>query len=189
MERLAVETVVYRPVGEVYEFLEAFPGYANYSEHLDRVDELDPGPGERARYALRFSWWKLEYTARSAVTETVENERIEWELLGDFDASGRWLVAERPLPDDAPDWAETATAVRFEVGYAPETAHSGLVDLPSLVSLDWVVEKVMPKIESEARTVVERAVADLEGRRRSVDLTVETGDDAVETGFSSEEKA
>ncbi|GAB7012786.1 SRPBCC family protein [Halolamina salina] len=187
MERLAVETVVYRPVGEVYDFLEAFPGYADYSEHLDRVDELDPGPGERARYALRFSWWKLEYTARSAVTETVENERIEWTLLGDFDASGRWLVGERPLSEGAPDWAETATAVRFEVAYAPESAHSGLVDLPTLVSLDWVVEKVTPKIEAEARTVVERAVADLEGRQRSVELAVETGADAERSAFPAEE--
>jgi uncharacterized membrane protein len=188
MERLAVKTVVYRPVEEVYEFLEDFPGYANYSEYLDRVRVLESGPGESARYALRFAWWKLEYTARSAVTETVENERIEWEVLGDFDAGGHWLVAERELLDDAPDWAETATAVRFEVQYAPGTAHSGLVDLPSLVSLDWVVEKVKPKIESEARTVVERAVADLEGQRRRVDLTVETGE-AAASGLSTEEKA
>jgi uncharacterized membrane protein len=188
MERLAVETVVYRPVEEVYEFLEDFPGYANYSEYLDRVRVLDPDPGESARYALRFAWWKLEYTAHSAVTETVENDRIEWEIVGDFDAGGRWLVAEQELPDDAPDWAETATAVRFEVEYAPGTAHSGLVDLPTLVSLDWVVEKVKPKIESEARTVVERAVADLEGQRRQVDLTVETGE-AARSGFPPEEKA
>lgn len=189
MERLAVETVVYRPVAEVYEFLADFPGYANYSEYLERVEELDPGTGESARYALQFAWWKLQYTARSAVTDTVENERIEWELLGDFDAGGRWLVAERSLPDDAPDWAETATAVRFEVSYAPETAHSGLVDLPSLVSLDWVVEKVKPLIESEARTVVERAAADLEGRTRSVALTVETGAEAERSEFPAEEKA
>ena len=188
MERLAVETVVYRPVEEVYEFLEDFPGYANYSKYLDRVRVLDPGPGECARYALRFAWWKLEYTARSAVTETVENERIEWKILGDFDASGRWLVAERDVPEDAPEWAETATAVRFEVAYEPGTAHSGLVDLPTLVSLDWVVEKVKPKIESEARTVVERAVEDLEGQRRRVDLTVETGESAA-SGLSAEEKA
>lgn len=188
MERLAVETVVYRPVEEVYAFLSEFPGYANYSEYLDRVDALDPEADECARYALRFSWWKLEYTAHSAVTETVENERIEWALLGDFDAGGRWLVAERDLPDDAPDWAGTATAARFEVAYAPETAHSGLVDLPRLVSLDWVVEKVKPLIETEAETVVERAVADLEGRQRSVELTVETGADAGRSGGPAEEK-
>ena len=188
MERLVVDTVVYRPVDAVYEFLREFPGYANYSEYLERVDELDPGSGEHARYALRFAWWKLEYTARSAVTELDENERIEWTVLGDFDAGGRWLVAERALPDDAPDWAETATDVQFVVEYAPETAHAGLVDLPALVSLDWVVEKVKPLVESEAETVVERAVADLEGRQRSVDLRVRTGADAVPPAFPPEEK-
>jgi len=189
MERLVVDTVVYRPVEEVFGFLEEFPGYANYSEYLERVDVLDAGEGERARYALRFSWWKLDYTARSAVTETAENERIEWSILGDFDARGRWLVAERDLPDDAPEWAETATAVRFAVEYAPETAHSGLVDLPRLVSLDWVIEKAKPIVEREARTVVERAAADLEGRERTVDLTVRTGDDAADSPFPPEEKA
>ena len=189
MERLVVDTVVYRPADVVFEFLVEFPGYANYSEYLDRVDVLDAREGERARYALRFSWWKLDYTARSAVTELVENERIEWTLLGDFDASGRWLVSERAsLPADAPDWAETATDVQFVVEYAPETAHAGLVDLPALVSLDWVVEKVKPLVESEAETVVERAVADLEGRQRSVDLRVRTGADAVPPDASTEEK-
>lgn len=189
MERLVVDTVVYRPVDEVFAFLEDFPGYANYSQYLDRVEALDAGEGEQARYALRFTWWKLTYTARSAVVEVVDDERIEWELLGDFDASGRWLVAECDLPADAPDWAETATAVRFAVEYAPETAHSGLVDLPSLVSLDWVVDKVKPIVESEAENIVERAAADLEGRERTVELTVETGAPAAASSFPPEEKA
>jgi hypothetical protein len=189
MERLVVDTVVYRPVGEVFAFLREFPGYANYSEYLERVDELDAEAGEQARYALRFAWWKLTYTARSVVTEIDDEERIEWHILGDFDAGGRWLVAERDLPADAPGWAETATAVRFEVEYAPETAHSGLVDLPRLVSLDWVIEKAKPLVEREARTVVERAAADLEGRSRSVELTVRTGDDAANSAFPPEEKA
>lgn len=189
MERLVVDTVVYRPVGEVFAFLREFPGYANYSEYLERVDELDAGADEQARYALRFSWWKLDYTARSVVTEVDDDERIEWQILGDFDAGGRWLVAERDLPADAPEWAETATAVRFEVEYAPETAHSGLVDLPRLVSLDWVIDKAKPLVEREARTVVERAAADLEGRTRAVDLTVRTGAEAADSPFPPEEKA
>lgn len=188
MERLAIDTTVYRPVEEVFAFLLDFPGYANYSKYLERVSALDPGEGEQTRYALQFAWWKLDYTARSGVTEVVTNERIEWELLGDFDASGRWLVAERDsLPDEAPDWAETATVVRFAVEYAPGTAHSGIVDLPRLVSLDWVVQKVKPLIESEAETIVERAVRDLEGKRRSITLTVHT-DDIDSRPFPPKEK-
>lgn len=175
MERLTVETVVYRPVEEVYDFLLDFPGYANYSEYLETVEELEPREGEQARYALRFAWWKLQYTAHSAVTETVPNERIDWTVLGEFEASGRWVVEATELPDDAPAWAETATSARFEVSWNPDSVSSGMVDLPRLVSLDWVIDKVEPIVEKEAKRIVSRAAADLEGRERGVDLTVRTG--------------
>lgn len=175
MERLTVETVVYRPVEEVYEFLLDFPGYANYSEYLESVTSREPQQDEQARYTLRFAWWKLQYTARSAVTETVPGARIEWTILDSFDASGRWVVEPREtLPEDAPEWAETATSVRFEVSWSSESVDSGIVDLPRLVSLDWVIDKVEPIFEKEARRVVSRAAADLEGRKRNVDLTVRT---------------
>lgn len=174
MERLSVDTVVYCPAEAVYEFLLDFPGYANYSEYLDSVAELDGG-GENARYALRFSWWKLSYTARSEVTETVRPERIEWRVLGKFDAQGRWLIDPlEDLPVDAPDWAEDATRITFEVEYDADTAHSGMVDLPAFVSLDYVIRKAKPLVKKEAQRVVERAVADLEGSRRPVDITLET---------------
>jgi hypothetical protein len=175
MERLTVETVVYRPVEEVYEFLLDFPGYANYSKYLESVRELEPRAGEQARYALRFAWWKIQYTARSAVTETVPSERIEWTILDSLDANGRWVVEPREeLPEDAPEWAESATTVRFEVVWRSDSVDSGTVDLPRLVSLGWVIEKVEPIFEKEARRVVSRAAADLEGRHREVALTVQT---------------
>jgi uncharacterized membrane protein len=174
MERLIVDTVVYRPVEEVYDFLLDFPGYAHYSEYLSSVRELDARADEQARYALRFSWWKLSYTARSAVTETVPEERIGWEILDDFEARGRWLVEPRDLPADAPEWAEAATAVRFDALWNPDSVDSGLVDLPRLVSLEWVIDKVKPVLDREAERVVQRAAEDLEGRQRDVDLTVQT---------------
>jgi len=175
MERLTVETVVYRPADAVYEFLLDFPGYANYSEYLETVEELDPAEGEQARYALRFAWWKLTYTTRSAVTETVPDERIEWRIVDSFDANGRWVVEEyEELPEDAPAWAETATSVRFEVAWRPDSVDPGMVDLPRLVSLDWVIKKVEPIVETEAERIVQQAAADLEGRERDVELTVRT---------------
>lgn len=175
MERLTVETVVYRPADAVYEFLLDFPGYANYSEYLETVKPLESAAGEQARYALRFAWWKLTYTTRSAVTETVPDERIEWTILDSFDASGRWVVdGDEPLPEDAPEWAETATRVRFEVSWRPESVDSGMVDLPRLVSLEWVIDKVRPLVEKEAERIVTRAAADLEGKHREIDLTVRT---------------
>lgn len=174
MERVVVETVVYRPPEEVYEFLLDFPGYTNYSKYLESVRELDGGGGN-ARYALRFSWWKLTYTARSEVTETVRPERIEWRLLDKFDAGGRWVVEELGgLPADAPSDAEMATEVRFEVEWDDSTVHSGMVNLPAFVSLDMVVRKAEPVVKREARRVVQRAVEDLEGSRRSVSLSMRT---------------
>ncbi|AEN05033.1 SRPBCC family protein [Halolamina sp.] len=175
MERLIVETVVYRPVEEVYELLLDFPRYGRYSDYLDAVETLDPGDDEQARYALRFAWWKLSYTARSAVTETVPNERIEWTIIDTFEAGGRWVVEEHEtLPEDAPDWAETATTVRFEASWNPNSVDDSIIDLPRMVSLDWVITKVKPIVDKEAERIVRRAVADLEGRTRQVDLTVET---------------
>lgn len=174
MERLVVDTVVYCPAEEAYEFLLDFPGYANYSQYLESVAELDGG-GDNARYALRFSWWKLSYTARSEVTETVRPERIEWRVLGKFEAGGRWIVETLDeLPDDAPDWAEQASRITFQVEYDADTAHSGMLDLPMFISLDHVVNKAKPLVEKEAQRVVERAVADLEGSRRPISITLET---------------
>jgi uncharacterized membrane protein len=175
MERLIVETVVYRSAEEVYEFLLDFPRYGRYSEYLKTVTELDAADDEHARYALRFAWWKLQYTARSAVTDAVPPEGISWRLLNDLDAHGQWVVEGREeLPADAPAWADTATAVRFEVRWKPHTVNSGALNLPRLVSLDWVINKVKPVIDREAQQVVRRAVEDLEGRERAVDVTVRT---------------
>jgi hypothetical protein len=47
-----------------------------------------------------------------------------------------------------------------------------MLDLPRFVSLDWVVGKVKPILVEEAERVVERIVADVEGRRREVELVV-----------------
>lgn len=169
MQRLKVSTLVYLPPPEVYDFLVDFPRYAKYSEYLEDVRRYGDGsPG--TEYDLHFSWWKLGYTARSTVTGVDSPERIEWELVRDLDASGRWEV--QPEPEAAPDDRETASRVYFVVEYAPDSARTGAIDLPSFVSLDWVVEKVTPKIRSEAEQVVRRVVRDLEGQRRDVSLTV-----------------
>jgi len=65
--------------------------------------------------------------------------------------------------------------VRFD----PSSADSGVLNLPRFVSMDWVLKKTIPLIKDEAERVVERAVADLEGDRRSIDLTVRTDSDRL----------
>jgi len=169
VERVEVTTVVYADRQRVYEFLLDFPGYAAYSEYLEAVDQRgDGGPG--TRYDLRFAWWKLAYTARSAVTAVDPPSRIDWRITKDIDASGHWFVESV----DPPEGEAVATEVRFLVEYDPDSAAVGSVDLPRFVSLSWVVEKAKPKIRSEASRIVERVVVDLEGDRRDVSLDVDT---------------
>lgn len=179
MDEIAVSTVVYVPAEEVYEFLVDFPGYANYSEHLTDVEQRGDGSAG-TRYLLRFAWWKLTYTAHSKVTNLDPPNRIDWRSVKDIDAVGQWRV--EPLaepPADAPADAETACRVHFEVAFNPDTAREGALDLPRFVSFEWVLGKVKPKVTREAERIVERVVADLEGSRRDVELTVRERPDTL----------
>jgi len=164
VDRVEVSTEVYLPPAEVHEFLLDFPGYAEYSEHLREVRQYGDGtPG--TEYELDFAWWKLSYTARSRVTGVENPARIDWRVIKDVDAVGRWDVERVD---------EETTRVALVVEYAPESADDDSLDLPRFVSLGWVVEKVKPKVKAEAERVVRRIVADLEGERREVDVAIET---------------
>lgn len=169
MDAVEVTTVAYIPPEEVYEFLVDFPGYANYSEYLEDVDQYgDGGPG--TEYALHFAWWKLSYTARSAVTDVSPPERIDWRLTKDLRADGYWQVE----PIDPPEGRDVATRVTFRVEYHPDSANEDAISLPSLVSWDWLFEKLEPKVRAEAERIVRRIVRDLEGEDREIDLGIRT---------------
>jgi len=182
VDEIRVTTEVHVAPGEAYEFLLDFPGYARYSKYLDSVRTLEGEGGPGTRYALRFSWWKLSYTARSEVTDVTPGERIDWRLTKDIDAHGAWIVDPLPTTDDDVDTPtasnDRATGdgescrVTFEVYFDPGSARSGALDLPRFVSFDYVLGKAIPLVRGEAERVVERAVADLEGERRAVDLDV-----------------
>lgn len=166
MDSVEVTTEVYLPPEEVFDFLLEFDRYAEYSEYLSDVRTYGDGsPG--TEYELVFSWWKLSYTARSEVTDVDRPNRIDWRLVKDLDAVGNWTVEQ--VDDDSP-----TTRVTLTVRYRPESADEGSVDLPRFVSLDWVVEKVKPRVQAEAERVVRRVVADLEGEPRDVGLQIET---------------
>ncbi|CQR50456.1 MULTISPECIES: type II toxin-antitoxin system RatA family toxin [Haloferax] len=172
MDEIAVSTVVYLPPEEIYEFLVDFPRYADYSKHLRDVRQSGDGsPG--TRYGLSFSWWKLSYTAESKVTDVTPPTRIDWTITKDVHAVGRWRVEELDdLPAEAPSDADAACRVFFEVEYDPDSVSAGDIDLPRFVSLGWVIDKLRPVLQKEAERIVERIVADIEGRPRRVELTV-----------------
>jgi len=176
VDSVEVSTVVYLPPEEIYEFLLDFPRYAEYSEYLREVRrDGDGSPG--TRYYLRFSWWKLSYTAHSEVTDVDPPHRIDWRIRKDIDARGYWEI--EPEPESAPDGEDTACRVRLRIQFRPESADAGSLNLPRFVSLDWVIGKVKPKIKQEAGRVVERIVADIEGESREVDLRIETKPSSV----------
>ncbi|MES3516319.1 MAG: SRPBCC family protein [Natronomonas sp.] len=167
MDTIEVRTDVYLPPEEVYAFLIDFPRYARYSKHLTDVRQYGDGtPG--TAYELDFSWWKLTYTARSRVSAVDPPNRIDWTITKDLDAAGYWQV--EPIEGDGADHSR----VTLHVEYAPGSVDDGILDLPGFVSLDWVVQKVKPKVKAEAERVVRRIVADIEGERRDVELQIET---------------
>lgn len=176
MDELIVSTVVYESPEEIHEFLENFPGYANYSEYLDDVETLDGDGGPGTRYALRFSWWKVSYTAHSEVTEVDPPRSIDWRLVKDIDAHGRWLIEPIETGEEGED---DACKVSLEVYFDPDSASSGALDLPRLVSIDWVIGKTIPLIKDEAERIVERAVTSLEGEERPVDIDVYVDSDEL----------
>jgi len=175
VDSIEVSTLVYLPPEDVYDFLIDFPGYVSYSKYLERVREHgDGGPG--TEYDLRFAWWKLSYTVRSRVVDVDPPRRIDWRVVEDIDARGRWTVEH--VPEEAGDRAD-ACRVRLHVDYRPDSVDRGALDLPTLVSLDWLVDRVKPLVEEEAERVVRRIVADLEGSERPVDLEVHTTPSSV----------
>jgi hypothetical protein len=174
VDTVEVSTVVYITPEEAYEFLVDFPGYARYSKYLEGVDQHGDGtPG--TEYDLHFAWWKLTYTARSRVMEAEPPERLDWQVIKDIDAKGRWLV-ERV---DPPVGRENAVRVRLRIGFFPDSADESAIDLPRFASLGWVIEKVKPLIQEEAERVVRRIVRDLEGESREVDLEIHATPDSV----------
>jgi len=173
VQRLEVATDVYADRETVYEFLLSFTRYAQYSEYLEAVTRHGDGsPG--TEYDLRFSWWRLAYTARSRVIDVDPPDRIEWELVDDLAARGAWIV-EEAAADGGPDADGPATRVRLVVEYDPTSADGDTLGLPRVLSVDALVDRVAPLAREEAERVVERIVADLEGEPRPVELEVLAG--------------
>ena len=176
MDAVEVSTVVYVPPEEMYDFIVDFPRYANYSKYLESV-QRDGDGSTGTGYTMRFAWWKLTYTTRTKVVDTDPPNSIDWRVTKDIDADGYWHVES--VPNEAPDDVGAASRVSLRIEYDPDSVSAGSIDLPRFVSLSWVIEKVKPLIRKEATRVVERIVADIEGRPREVDLTVHTGPEAL----------
>lgn len=168
MAQIEVSAVLHRPPETVHDVLIDFSRYPRYSEYLRSVS-TDGDGGVGTTYTLRFAWWKISYTVRSRVTHIERPERIAFEVVEGIDAAGAWHI--EPVPDAGPT-EEAGSRLRFAVEYDPSSI-GGDVDLPPLVSLDWVIEKAEPRIREEAERVMRRVAADVEGESRSIDVHVD----------------
>lgn len=178
MDRFVASTDVFVPPRDVYDFLVDVPGYARYSEYLERVERRGDG-GEGTVYDVTVALWRLTRTASAQVTATTPPERIDWRLQGPVGARGAWVIDRLDVrPDEvapvAPTDAEAASRVTLDVRYDPSTVDADSLDLPAVLSVDALVDRLLPVVEDEAARTVERMVADLEGEPRPVDLRVET---------------
>lgn len=169
VDRILLSTLAHRSPEEVFPHVRAFADYPRYTDHLKEVRINGDGDAGSV-YDLTLTWWKLSYTARSKVIDITPPESVKWRLVNDIDARGEWRV--EPEPESAPTDAPTASRIYFDAIYNPYSADTNAIALPRFVSLDWVIDKVEPKLLTEAETVVERLVADIEGQRRDVELTV-----------------
>ena len=173
VDRILLSTVAYRSPEEVFPYVRSFTDYPRYTEHLKEVTVHGDG-GVGSVYDLRLAWWKLSYTARSKVTSISAPNSLEWRLTKDIDARGEWRVEPESVPDAAPPDVESASRIYFDAVYDPHSADEEAISLPRFVSLDWVIDKVEPRLLGEAEEVVERLVMDIEGRTqpRDVELTI-----------------
>lgn len=169
MDRILLSTLVYRSPEVVFPQLRTFTEYPRYADHLESVTRNGDGSVGTC-YDLRFSWWKLTYTARSKVIDVDEPTTLEWRLVKDVDAHGEWRV--EPEPESAPEGEETASRVYFDARFDPHSADADAISLPRFVSIDRVIRMVKPRLLEEAGTVVSRLVADVEGEPREVELTI-----------------
>jgi hypothetical protein len=159
--------VVYLPREAVYDRLFEYTGYSRHTPNLDDVT-ID-GTGAGTEFALTFSWWQLEYTARCRVTGVDPPARIDWEVLGGIESEGYWALD--PEPSSAPPGGD-ATRVRLRIEFDRANSRVGGIRLPPMVSVDWVLRRIKPVVRREARRLTGRVVADFEGQRRPVELSV-----------------
>jgi len=169
VDRILLSTVAYRTPAEIFPTVRSFTDYPRYADHLESVRRHGDG-GVGTCYDLTFSWWKLRYTARSRVTAIEEPTALSWQLTKDVDARGEWRIEAEP--EAAPAGVETASRIYFEAVYDPYSANRGAISIPRFVSLEWVIERIKPRLLEEAERVVQRLVADIEGERRDVELVV-----------------
>lgn len=171
VDGIDASTVLYAPPEAVYEFIEDFSGYTDYSPHLDAVHQ--DGDGDVGTdYEIAVSWWRLSYTSHTRVTATDRPNRIDWRTTRGPKARGYWGIE----PQDPPSGRDHATRLRLRIQFDPDTF--GSVPLAGW-TLDRLFDRVRPLIVDESERIVAAMARDIEGESRAVDLEVHRGPESL----------
>lgn len=170
MEQLKLSTLIYAPQQKVFDVLADFEEYPKFCDYVNRVARRGDG-SEGTRYGIEFKWWKLTYTAWSQVESITAPSMIEWSVQKDIDAQGSWEIED--VTADHESDHESVVRVTIDVEFDVEKPGGDILDLPLLTSFDWVVKKVKPLIFEEARAVIQNLAYEVEGERRTPELTIQ----------------
>jgi ribosome-associated toxin RatA of RatAB toxin-antitoxin module len=165
VDAIEASTTLYATPEAVFAFIQDFSGSETYSENVDAVEQYgDGGPG--TDYRITVSWWRLSYTSHQRVTAVEEPSRIDWRTTDAVRARGSWRIQ----PVEPPADREVATELRLRIEFDPASMRGG--SFTRLLPFDALVDRLSPVVAREAERVLAGMVADLEGERRPVDITV-----------------
>ncbi|MDZ7850881.1 MAG: SRPBCC family protein [Halodesulfurarchaeum sp.] len=153
MKRIEVSRQVNRSPAVVFAAVRDFSTYPAYSDYLkDVTPDGDGAPG--TEYDLAVHVLGLSFDVRTRLDQLEPPRRIEWSVLGDVEAVGRWLVT--PVGD------ETASKIDLVLEYDPNSIDSSVVSLPLGMTFSWLTDRAEALAEREAGAVLDRLVADIE---------------------------
>ncbi len=159
MKKAVIEAESYAPVEDVFDVIEDFRGYGDYSEFVEDIRVVDDG--DQPEWEIDFSWWIVNYTARSKVLAVEEDEYIEWKVTKDVDVQGRWEFHEE---------GEEHTRVELHLWYDPEgaTKANPLRYFPT----HRLMQLAKPVANRQMKKVLRKLAEELEDEPREVDYSI-----------------
>jgi hypothetical protein len=168
VETVEASTLVYLSPEEIYDYLSDLRQFEDSSKYVTDINREGDDP--LSLYEITVSWWKIGYTARVEITDVDPPNRIDWKLVKSVDAHGYFEIEH--VPEEAPEGRPDACRVVVHGEFDPDTVTAEALDLPKLIPVSRIIDKVAPKAEPAARIIGGRIVSDMEGEKRSIELTV-----------------
>ncbi len=171
MKKAVIEAEIYAESGEIYDFLMDLENYGKYSGYVSDVRVLDDS--ENPVWEIDFSWWIVNYTARSKVVDHERPRYVEWRVIKDADIRGIWELEELENGN---------THVELKIWY--ERGSASKANPMRFIPTSRLVKLVKPVASSHIRKVLRRITRDLEGEERDIDFEFKYRGDSSESNFA-----